>query len=65
MRKATPLGSTRMTRACAPFASAPQVPALCADLARIAADLAGTGLALRVVGPWPAYAYARAALADG
>jgi len=41
------------------------VPALCADLARIAADLAGTGLALRVVGPWPAYAYARAALADG
>jgi hypothetical protein len=41
------------------------VPALRADLERIAAQLAGTGLALRLAGPWPPYAFARTALADG
>ncbi len=34
------------------------------DLARIERDLAGTGLAARLAGPWPPYAYARAALRD-
>lgn len=40
------------------------VPALRADLDRIARDLSGTGLALRLAGPWPPYASASAALRD-
>jgi hypothetical protein len=35
-----------------------------APLADVAADLAPTGLVLRLTGPWPAYAFARAALAE-
>lgn len=41
------------------------VPALRADLERMARDLSGTGLALRLAGPWPPYASARAALREG
>ncbi len=40
------------------------VPALRADLDRIARDLSGTGLALRLAGPWPPYASAHAALSE-
>ncbi|WP_203076565.1 GvpL/GvpF family gas vesicle protein [Falsiroseomonas ponticola] len=38
------------------------MPALMAELAETARDLAESGIALRLVGPWPPYAYARAAL---
>jgi len=38
------------------------LPALRADLDRMARDLSGTGLALRLVGPWPPYASAHAVL---
>ena len=38
------------------------LPALRAELDRMAHDLSGTGLALRLAGPWPPYASARAAL---
>lgn len=38
------------------------MPALMEDLAEAARELDGSGIALRLVGPWPPYAYARAAL---
>jgi hypothetical protein len=41
------------------------MPRLRADLAAVDRELAGTGLALRLAGPWPPYAFARAALSDG
>jgi hypothetical protein len=39
--------------------------ALRAEMARIARDLDGSGVALRLAGPWPAYASARRALDHG
>jgi hypothetical protein len=48
----------------APRAAASDAPpAWSAPLAPLAAELAPTGLVLRLTGPWPAYAFARAALA--
>jgi hypothetical protein len=44
-------------------AAADAPPAWSASLAPLAAELAPTGLVLRLTGPWPAYAFARAALA--
>lgn len=38
------------------------LPALMGEMAETAKGLAESGIALRLVGPWPAYAYARAAL---
>ncbi|NKC34543.1 GvpL/GvpF family gas vesicle protein [Falsiroseomonas selenitidurans] len=38
------------------------LPALLEEMRAAAADLAESGMALRVIGPWPPYAYARAAL---
>ena len=38
------------------------LPALMDDVAATASDLAESGIALRLVGPWPPYAFARAAL---
>lgn len=39
------------------------LPALMAELSATARELAESGIALRLVGPWPPYAYARAAIA--
>jgi hypothetical protein len=44
--------------------AADRTEALRADMDRMAQDLAGSGLALRLVGPWPPYASARAVVAD-
>lgn len=40
------------------------LPALMGELEMTAAAMAESGIALRLVGPWPAYAYARAALSE-
>jgi hypothetical protein len=42
----------------------PRQAQLSAEIARIGADFAGSGLAPRLAGPWPAYAVARGALGD-